>query len=263
MNLIVAAKSGWGKSFKGQEVLEKNLPDYEHAIVLDYKDEYRGLAKAGLAKWWIGGPKEFQWSPETWRAFLEANGAVVLARHDRVTTEQWREMSARVVDGARRTKDVVIGIDEAHWVAPQSGKVPDPITGLATTGRGEGASGIWITQRLAKAEEDVISQCQGRVLGGFESTADLNKVEELVEYPADLHNPQISTLNRELIADELLPVGRTSPVSLQKHKEDGHLVGSEWIYSDDDGERERLDTRGLAAEMDSTHYGKEGKGLKV
>ncbi|MFU1780712.1 hypothetical protein ACM16X_04960 [Haloarcula japonica] len=50
MNLLLAAQSGWGKSFKAQHVMEENIPEYDHVVVLDFKDEYRGLAKAGLAK---------------------------------------------------------------------------------------------------------------------------------------------------------------------------------------------------------------------
>ena len=67
LNLLLAAQSGWGKSFKGQHVIEKNLPEYDHVVVLDYKDEYRGLVKAGLANWWIGGPREAGWSSSTRR----------------------------------------------------------------------------------------------------------------------------------------------------------------------------------------------------
>jgi DNA helicase HerA-like ATPase len=156
---------------------------------------------------------------------------------------------------------VLIDIDEAHFVAPQKGKVPEPVIGLATTGRGEGASSIWITQRLAKLEEDVASQCQARLLGGFESSADLNKVEAITEYPVDLHNPQVRTVVN--VPAELTPSDRDRPESLQKHVENGDTVGSEWIYSDNTGRRERRNTEGLAAEMDSTHFGKQGKGLEV
>jgi len=261
MNLLLAAQSGWGKSFKAQHVMEENIPDYDHVVVLDYKDEYRGLPKADLTSWWIAGPREMEWSASTWQEFIEENEKVVLARHERLQPDQWREMSARVVSGARRTGDVLIVIDEAHFVAPQKKKVPEPITGLATTGRGEGASSIWVTQRLAKAEEDVASQCQARLLGGFESSADLKKVEKITEYPVDLHNPQVRTVPH--VPSELEPDGRETPESLQKHVEGDDTVGSEWIYSDNEGTRERRNTRGLAAEMTSTHYGKQGKGLKV
>ena len=65
------------------------------------------------------------------------------------------------------------------------------------------------------------------------------------------------------VPDELEPSGRETPESLQKHVEGDDTVGSEWIYSDNEGTRERRNTRGLAGEMTSTHYGKQGKGLKV
>lgn len=254
--------SGWGKSFKAQHVMEQNLPEYDHVVVLDYKDEYRGLVKAGLASWWIAGPREREWSRSTWHEFLAANERVVLARHDRLDVDAWQDLAAAVIAAARRLGDVLVVIDEAHFVAPQTGSVPSAIEGLATTGRGEGASSIWVTQRLSKAEETVLAQCQARLLGAFESTGDLSKVDGITEYPTDLHNPQVETVGGA-VATDLLPDERDRPQSLQKHVADGSTVGSEWIYSDNTGTRERRNTRGVASEMETTHYGPEGKQIRV
>jgi len=262
MNLLLAAQSGWGKSFKTQHVIEQNLPEYDHVLVLDYKDEYRGLVLEDLARLWIAGPRETGWSSATWHDFLAENKKVVLARHDQMTKDEWTQICAAAIRGARRLGDVLIVVDEAHFVAPQSGKVPSAIEGLATTGRGEGASSIWITQRPAKAEETVVAQCQARLLGGFESDADLSKIGGITEYPEDLHNPGNERVPGA--PDALLPEDRETPESLQKtENEDGDTVGSEWIYSDNTGERERRDTEGVAEEMASTHYGRQGKGIKV
>ena len=267
MHLVVAAKSGWGKSAKSQEVIEKNLPNYEHGVVLDYKDEYRGLVKAGFADHWIVGPTEADWSVPQWETFIESNPKIVLARLTSMSADTWRTVCGRVVAAARRLRDAVIAIDEAHFVAPQKGSVPDAIGGLATTGRGEQASSILITQRLAKLEEDVLSQAGSRLLGGFESDADLGKVGDVVEYPSDVHNPGIRSVAH--LPDDLAPGAQkhssreSPPDSLQKHEENGSLVASEWIYSDDSGDRHRRSTRGLMDRMESTHYGLEGKGLKI
>lgn len=48
--------------------------------------------------------------------------------------------------------------------------------------------------------------------------------------------------------------------SVRKFTEDGKTVGSEWIYSDDTGTRERRDTRDL--QMTAPHYGAQGMDLK-
>ena len=262
MNLLVAAQSGWGKSFKSQHVMEQNIPEYDRVVVLDFCDEYRGLVKAGMADWWIVGPREREWSASTWSDFLDANEKVVLARHDLVDVEEWRQVANTVIGEARRHGDVLVVVDEAHFVAPQQGKLPSEVKGLATTGRGEGASSVFITQRLAEADKTVISQCQARLLGGFESKADLRAVDKVAEYPVDLHNHTM----RERIAglpDDLKPDDRETPESLQKHKDGDDVVGSEWVYSDDSGDRERRNTRGLADEMATTHYGNQGNPLKV
>lgn len=262
LSLLLAGQSGWGKSFKAQHVMEENIERYDHVLVLDYCDEYRGLVKAGLADWWIGGPRELSWSAEDWREAVRTSQRLVVARYDRLTKDEWQALCAAAIQGARRLGDVLIVVDEAHFVAPQSGKVPTPIEGLATTGRGEGASGLWVTQRPAKLEEDVVGLCQAKLLGGFDSDADFNKLDGLTEYPVDLHNPQKRTIPN--VPAELQPEGRETPVSLQIHENDaGETVGSEWVYSDNSGERRRETTLGLAEEMQTTHYGSEGKDIKV
>lgn len=259
MNLLVGAQSGWGKSWKAQHVMEVNAPSYARLLVLDFKDEYRGLPKADLAAWWIAGPKERELSRSAWKALLDDNPKVVLARHNGIDVEEWRDLANRAVAAARSLGDVLVVLDEAHFLAPQRGSTPDAIKGLATTGRGEGASSIWITQRLSEAEETVISQCQARLLGGFESSADLAKIERIVEYPVEVHNPGVSEVPR--LPDDLEPPDRDRPESLQRHVESGSTVGSEWIYSANTGARERRDTR--ETEMQSTHYGAEGKELEI
>jgi hypothetical protein len=262
MNLAALAKSGWGKGWLAQRLIERNTSEYPHGLILDFKDEYRGLVKAGHAVHAIAGPDEVKrWGPDAYRALLEANGHVVLARHNRVDAETWREdVAGPAVEGARRTTDPLITIDEAHFVAPQTGSLPSPVKGLATTGRGEGASSIWITQRPAEMDETILAQLMARFIGGFESSADLDKVQKIVEYPVDVHNPGVRNVGG--LPGSLAPPGRDTPESLQKHEaEGGGLEGSEWIYSDDSGDRERWDTREM--EMQSTHYGAPGNPIHL
>ncbi|WP_435119102.1 ATP-binding protein [Halolamina sp. C58] len=255
---LVASMSGWGKSYHSQGIIEASIPEFDYVAVLDYKDEYRGLVKAGFASHFIVGGQELSWSVGTWRQFFEENGAVVLARH-KLTTDEWKKVAARVTSALRElapeSRGSLVAIDEAHWVAPQSGSVPEAIEGLSTTGRGEGASSLWITQRLAKLEEDVVSQCDEQLAGGFESKNDRNKLDP--EYPEDLHNPQAEKLPK--LAEELqTDDGQNIP--LRKFEDDdGSTIGSEWVYADNSGERERRDTRTMS--MESTHYGDEGNPL--
>lgn len=254
---LIAAMSGWGKSYHAQAIMENSIPAFDYAAVLDFKDEYRGLVEGGIASHLIVGPNEQRWTRETWREFFEQNGAVVLARH-RLSPEQWREVSARVVGAlrelARENGSALIAVDEAHFVAPQRGTVPDEIEGLATTGRGEGASSLWITQRLAKLEETIVSQADETLAGAFSSRNDRQKLDP--EYPEAVHNPQadsIRGLPEELHADE-------GAIPLRKFEENGSTIGSEWVFADNKGNLERRNTRGM--QMETTHYGAEGNPLK-
>lgn len=245
--------SGWGKSWYAQLLLETNLPEFDRVAVFDYKDEFRGLVKAGLATHYIVGKREQNWSVSDWETFFESNPKVVLARH-RLTPEDWREVTANTVQALRNlagpSNAALAAIDEAHFVAPQSGNIPDAIEGLATTGRGEGASSMWITQRLAKLDETVGAQCDERLVGGFTSDRDRKKIDP--EYPEDVHNPQARNVPR--LPEELRADGGSTP--LRRFEEGGSTVGSEWVYSNNKGEMERRDTREM--EMNTTHHGPEG-----
>ena len=248
---LLGAMSGHGKSYLAQSLIERNIPEFEHVAVLDFKDEYRGLVKAGFASHFIVGPKEAAWNVSVWESFLAENGAVVLARYN-LPPDEWQTVCARIIKAARRLGDSLTAIDEAHFVAPQTGKVPDAIEGLATTGRGEGASSLWITQRLAKLEKTVVSQCDETVLGAFAAKQDRNQIQ--AEYPVDVHNPavsRVSSLPEELHAPD------AGPVPLRQFEDDaGHTIGSEWVFANTAGEMDRWDTRNLS--MESTHYGPEG-----
>ncbi|WP_254272163.1 ATP-binding protein [Haloarcula marina] len=261
-SLLLAAQSGWGKSFHAQAWMETNVADadtYAALTVLDYCGEYRGLVKAGYAAHWIVGPRELHFSVDDWRAILDENPMLVLERHHQVTTDEWRQVCTKIAAASRTLRrDELVVVDEAHFVAPQQVKLPEPIKEIATTGRGEGTSSMWVTQRLAEIDLTVSTQCQERILGGFRG-GDLGAVD--VEYPDNLHNPA-ANVPASTLTDELLPSDRETPTTLQKHTdEDGHTIGSEWIYSNNDGEIRRINTQHV--NMESTHYGSQGNHLQM
>jgi len=261
-----AAKSGWGKSWHLQAWIERNAPRYDYFVCLDYADEYRGLVKSGLAVHYIVGPNEAAaFGVEEWTIILRENPHLILARHE-LGPETWREdVAAPVIQAARRlaqssgSASSLTVIDEAHWVAPQSGALPDVVKGMATTGRGEGSSSLWATQRPAEFNETMLGNMMFQILGGFTSSADMDKVRRIAEYPADVHNPQKTTL--PALPDALQVDGESIPLRrfTEGGGEDEHTIGSEWVYSDDSGDLRRIDTRNI--QMDATHYGAEGMKL--
>ena len=260
MNLAFVAQSGWGKGYHAQSWMESNAQEYDALAVLDYCAEYRGLVKAGVADHLIVGPVEAQWSVQDWMAVLRANPYVVLERHkEKIGTDRWREISTRIASALRRLdRDQLVVVDEAHFVAPQRTKLPQPIKELATTGRGAGTSAMWVTQRTAEIDKTILTQCHARMVGGFDG-GELGALESSIQYPVDLHDPTAHIPISQL-PEELRPPDREKPTSLQKHKNDaGQIIGSEWIYSDDDGNRRRVNTGNVT--MHSTHYGSEGNDL--
>jgi len=257
--LLLAAQSGWGKSYLAQIITEHNAENYDSAVVLDYKDEFRGICEPGAgpdAVHLIAGPDELAYSARDWHDILKANPPVVLARH-RLTDSQWRELSAKVIKGARMLSgSCLVVIDEAHFVAPQAEGYAEEIDGLATTGRGERVSSAWITQRLSLLDKTPVTQSDVNLLGGFDGD-EINRVRDAVSgYPPDLHNPQSNvTAPDDLRADD-------GADALRKFEDDvGNTVGSEWIYSDSSGERRRIDTRGMTVE--TTHYSPQGEPIEI
>lgn len=273
MNLLLAAKSGWGKSYMCQTLTEWNsdggrdgdtgADSYDHVLVCDYKDEYRGLVSGqhgpSLARYWQAGEKErAAFGPSTYQEMLRANGNVVLARNPRLGPEGWREVVAAAVLAARRMDgSVLVVIDEAHFLAPQREGYPDPIKGLATTGRGEGASGMWVSQRLSEMDETVLAQCNARFLGGFASDADLSKIDGVVDYDSEVHRSggHPATMPAELEAAD------AGAVTLRLFKEAGQVVGSEWVFSDDSGEMARVNSENYS--METEHVGAQGHSIDV
>lgn len=249
MNLSILAASGWGKSWVTQSVTELNVDRYDHVICLDYKDEYRGLCSKqhgpALFKHWIAGELELSLPVEKWAELIDRNGHVVVARnYKRLGNEEWREVCAAVITAARHhvTGSTLVVVDEGHFVAPQSEGYPDPIQGLATTGRGEGNSAAWVTQRPASIDKQVLGNSTARFVGGFENHNDVKAFRETLDYPADAH---VSGGQDVAGLPEALHAADGGAVSVRKWEEElpggeTQVTDSEWIYSDGSGTKERL-----------------------
>lgn len=264
MNLSIVAQSGWGKSHTAQEKAEMNLPRADFGVVLDRDDEYRGLVLGGFARWAVAGPDELSMTVEDWVRVIRRNKKIVLASYH-LDGEQWRSVVAKVGMATRRLYEQIqqkvklfLLIDEAHEVAPQDKGFPDPIAKIATMGRGEGVSTIWVTQRPAQVDKEVLGQCTAQYAGGFAEKNDLDAIS-ISTYPVEVHDwrvERVPGLPGEICTSE------GEPLSLRKFvDEQGEVVGSEWIYSDDTGELWRETRDG--SRMTTTHYGNSGWRLAV
>lgn len=263
MNLLLAAMSGWGKSYLAQSKAEKNIPGTDYFVALDYDDEYRGLVEHFPdVRWFPVGPKEKNKSAKWWLTFFQSTPKVVLPRY-MLTDTEWREISGRIAQGLRYLHEVespppkiLVVIDEAHAVAPQQTKYPESIGKLAVAGRGENVSTIWVTQRLAMLDKDIVSQCHAQYIGGWIDPNDLKAIS--VEYPNDAHNPKMSVVPG--LPPELKVKGQ-GLIPVRQFTEGDNLIGSEWIFSDERGSLRREDSRTL--KMQSKHYAPQGYRLAL
>ncbi|QSG06462.1 ATP-binding protein [Halapricum desulfuricans] len=253
MNEAVGAKTNWGKSYAAQYLAEQNIDEFEGLVILDYKDEFTGLVEEYDDVRRLTIPSGAQnISPEKWAEKVDENPKVQLARTT-ATTEEFREVAGNVAEALSLwEKTAFVVIDEAHKVAPQS-QAPDPLVTLATTWHGDGYGVLWITQRWAEIETTIVAECEASMLGGFRDPNDLGRIEA-VEYPPEVHQ-SISTRVDRAVPEELLVDGE--PLTLRRFEDDeGHTIGSEWVYADDTTLR-RVDSREW--ELQSTHYGSDRK----
>ncbi|WP_323192845.1 hypothetical protein [Halostella sp. PRR32] len=256
MNTAVGAKTNWGKSYVAQGYTERNAPEVDRVIMVDYKDEFSGLVESGLLQRLTIPPGATNLSVDDWHRILDESESLQLARSG-CTDEQWRvAIAPLLVALSQRDETIFLVNDEAHRLAPQRGSYPEAYDTLATTWHGDGMVVVWVTQRWAKLDEDIVSQCQSSLLGGFRSTNDLAKIES-VEYPVEVHQSSGSRVDYPL-PEQLLVDGE--PLTLRRFTDDaGHTIGSEWIYSDDTTLK-RVDSRDW--EMEANHYGSDRKRIK-
>ncbi|WP_435362757.1 ATP-binding protein [Haloarchaeobius sp. DYHT-AS-18] len=255
MNLAFAAQTGWGKTYVSHSYIEQNAADYDVTIVLDYKDEYSGLVETGYLKRMTAPRGSENITPKTWQGLVTGVPGLQIVRHG-MTDEQWQQLLANLIVGLEQMDlSVFLVLDEAHRFAPQSGSYPEEISTLATTYHGDGFGVCWMFQRFAKLDKDVLSCCTASMLGGFQTTNDIDQLDT-IEYDADVH---LETRTRvPHLPDDLLVDGE--PLALRRWLDnDEKTIGSEWIYTDGKS-TQRLDSRNF--EMESRHYGSDRKQIK-
>jgi hypothetical protein len=252
VNVLLAARTNWGKSYSAQAYAERNAYAVDRVVVVDYKDEFGGLVEYGLLERLTvpGGATSLE--RDDWAQVLRDNGNLQLARTG-ATDEEWRETIAIFLGAlAERDERVFVLLDEAHRFAPQKKPYPDAFDTLSTTWHGEGMIVAWVTQRLAKLDTDIATQSQATLLGGFRD-ADLNKVAQTVEYPREVHKADAERVDDKTLPAELLVDGE--PLTLRRFADDeGNTIGSEWVYSDDTTLRRENSQHWP---MESTHYGSD------
>lgn len=255
MNVAFAAQTGWGKTYVSHSYIEQNAEDYDLTVVLDYKDEYSGLVETGHLKRMTAPSGAEDITPDQWRGIVDGLDGLQVVRAG-LKDDQWQEVLANLILALEAMDvSVFLVLDEAHRFAPQRNSYPEEISTLATTYHGDGFGVVWLFQRFAKIDKDVLGSCTASMLGGFGTTNDIDQLDT-IEYNADVHMMEKTRVRH--LSDDLCVDGE--PLALRRFTDDeGHTVGSEWIYSEG-GDRRRLDSREF--EMHSEHYGSDRKRIK-
>jgi len=102
---------------------------------------------------------------------------------------------------------------------------------------------MWVSQRPASVDKQILANCNARFLGGFTDKNDLDAISGMVGYQKELHRAGGEQLAGQV--PKMLHATDAGAVSVRKWKttkQEGEQVttDSEWIYSDDSGELRRV-----------------------
>lgn len=185
--LLVQANSGGGKSRALRYLLEQTHGKVQH-IVIDREGEFATLRQR-FPYILFGKDGDFAIDLRTAkllaRKLLETGTSAVLDLSEMALPQQ-RDYVRTFVDALCHLpralwKDCLIVIDEAHLFAPESGKgssaATEAIALLLSIGRKRGFCAVLATQRLAKLNKDVASECLNKLIGRT-SNEDLRRARE-------------------------------------------------------------------------------------
>lgn len=205
---ILFGRSGVGKSWYMGWYVENAVPNFDFAIHYDKEGEETGLSsEGGLFTAFYIDRQIYEALDEETIAKIIKNNQYVRFEPEGLADEEVTELFAMLCYVAMdehgefglEDKSFHISADEAHLYAPESGKLDDRVSRLATGGRKYKCEWVFATQRAAKIDKDVLSQTD--YAGLFEvRDVDADKVANFAGIPED----ELTTLGkRKLILKNL------------------------------------------------------------
>jgi len=171
--LLVQANSGGGKSGTLRLIAERASPHIQ-TIILDNDGEFATLReKVDMLLIGEGGevPATVRSAGLLARRLLEAQVSAVVDMYEMGLNER-RDFVAEFLKSLISLprslwRPTLIGLDEAHLYAPQSGEESSSewVAALLAQGRKRGYCAIVATQRLSKLHKDVAAECNNVLIG--------------------------------------------------------------------------------------------------
>lgn len=211
LRIFITGQSGSGKSYLAKVIVEE-LADLKLPIVIiDPEGEY-GAFSDNYSTIIVGGGYadlsldsfnmeiaekilNYLYSPDFQMIIFDTS--------EKFTSEQSKIHSVileAVFNQATVKKNpTVLVTEEAHIIAPQTGgssRSLDLAIDIAKRGRKRGLHSIWVTQRPADVNKQVISQCNIRFFGRHQEPADINALK-IYTKNLNIDERELMSLNKE------------------------------------------------------------------
>ena len=198
-HLSIISSTGGGKSYSAGIIIEELLKRRYPVVVIDVADEYREMIYPNhmMEKWQRfkryprGYPENFQsvnyWD-KTCKKLIKA-GTMTTVNLKKVKEGDRPSIVQDVCDNMfewivnRKIKPCFLIIEETHNFAPQAGSTcaSDSIIKVVSEGRKHGLGCCVITQRPAKLDKNVLSQCWTAIIHKLMIMNDLKAVTDNME----------------------------------------------------------------------------------
>jgi len=204
--ITLLGQSGTGKSWYSGWLLENVVPEFEHAIHLDYEDEEQGMSLSEDPLYVTLFVDEELLDSLDFESVVERNKKLRVVP-DGLTKDEIGDLAEELAAAALELGDCYFSIDEAHNVC-ESQSIGPKMERLVTGGRKRGVEWQAVTQRPQKLHEDVLSQSNISVYFAVSKDRDLKKIGD----SSDVDAERISNLEKRQAIIENHDSGETKTI---------------------------------------------------
>src|SRR5439155_1318692 len=192
-HVSVLAKTGGGKSYITGVLIEELMKHHVTCVILDPHGEYASLAEKGKV---AHGSERFDVDPRGYREVIQVfSPDVKVSPHARPLKFTLSNLDARdilsLTGGGGKLRQhltalrkvnkippLMLVVEEAHNFCPQVGQVASSkvFRTIASEGRKFGLGILIVTQRAAKVDKNVLSQCNTQIILKVTNPNDLKAI---------------------------------------------------------------------------------------
>jgi len=207
IRIFFGGMSGSGKSNAAKVFLEELIRIGFASIVIDISGEYASLNEISNKVLVIGG--KYADLPLDNSMFYELvehvykDGLILVFDLSEVRRKQKSLLAEEIletlyVSAPRYRKPIFLVVEECKHIAPQDGKADSSEIAIeiASEGRKFGIHQIWVTQRTAKINKNVLSECNMRFFGKSLIPNDIDRIKDTLKR-VEIDYREIRELNQE------------------------------------------------------------------